>query len=490
MQHQCTQLPAGNYPRRKQTSNAWRKLQNHKTPEILTSWKPSDLQKLDACSDKCTRCSDTLHAKGFQCPARKFQCKICHKFGHFTTVCYQKSQGQQSSNSFQSRKPKAQQLHAGALYTHHDADRSESESETEDSFCLQMKIHRTQISHPEVPKPIYLMANLAYCLQEHHKRNQYLWARLDTCTDMNLMLMVVYCLMFKDPGLKKLTPSNMEIETYTNDVVKIIGTCYFYLVHPKSKQLMKVLFFVAKENGSILLSCRTTMELGLIRPHTRLDYLPPKASLLTSTCDQPSKTRMHKPNIHYTKEKPTKMVTSKNDKISTPQSQQTKILEDTQLITKKEQIMARFPDVFKGIGKFPGEPYKIQLDPKVPPKQTPCRPVLIHLKEAFKAEIDKMLKAGVLKPIQEATPWINSFVLVEGNDQQGKPKLRICLDPTNLNKAIVQEPYHFKTPKDISHLLANATMLMVLDCKKGYWHQELDEASSYLTTFNTEFGRY
>ena len=199
---------------------------------------------------------------------------------------------------------------------------------------------------------------------------------------------------------------------------------------------------------------------------------------------------MHKPNIHYTKEKPTKMVTSKNDKISTPQSQQTKIPEDTQLITKKEQIMARFPDMFEGIGKLPGEPYKIQLDPKVPPKQTPCRPVPIHLKEPSKLKLIKMLKAGVLKPVQEATPWIHSFVLVEGNDQQGKPKLRICLDPTNLNKAIVQEPYHFKTPKDISHLLADATVLTVLDCKKGYWHQELDEASSYLTTFNTEFGRY
>ena len=33
-------------------------------------------------------------------------------------------------------------------------------------------------------------------------------------------------------------------------------------------------------------------------------------------------------------------------------------------------------------------------------------------------------------------------------------------------------------------------MLTVLDCKKGYWHQKLDQASSYLTTFNTEFGRY
>ena len=78
-----------------------------------------------------------------------------------------------------------------------------------------------------------------------------------------------------------------------------------------------------------------------------------------------------------------------------------------------------------------------------------------------------MLKAGVLKPIQDATLWINSFVLVEGTDQQGKPKLRICLDATNLNKAIIQEPYHFKTPEDISHLLANATVLTVLDCKKG-----------------------
>ena len=353
-----------------------------------------------------------------------------------------------------------------------------------------MKIHKTQISHPKVPTPVYLIANLAYCLQEHHKRNQYLQARLDTCADVNLMPMAVYCLLFKDPGLRKLTPSNMEIETYTNDVVKIIGMCNFYLVHPESKQLKKVLFFVAKENGSILLSCRTTMELGLIRPHARLEYLPPRASLLTSTCDQPSKTRTHKPNVHYRKEKPTKVTTYKSDKVRTPQSQNIKIFEDNQLITREEQIMTRFPYVFEGIGKFPGKPYKIQLDPKVAPKQTPCRPIPIHPKEAFKAEIDKMLMAGVLKPVQEATLWINSFVLVKGTDQQGKPKLRICLDPTNLNKAIIREPYHFKTHEDISHLLGNVTVLTVLDCKKGYWHQELDEASSYLTTFNTEFERY
>ena len=114
-----------------------------------------------------------------------------------------------------------------------------------------MKIHRTSVSHLEVPKAVYLMANLAYHLQEYHTRNQYLQARLDTCADVNLMPMVVYCLMFKDPGLKKLIPSNMEIETYTTEVMKIIGMCYFYLVHPESKQLSKVMFLVAKENGNV-----------------------------------------------------------------------------------------------------------------------------------------------------------------------------------------------------------------------------------------------
>ena len=59
-----------------------------------------------------------------------------------------------------------------------------------------------------------------------------------------------------------------------------------------------------------------------------------------------------------------------------------------------------------------------------------------------------------------------------------------------MNKAITREPYHFTTPEDIAHLLADACIMRVCKCKKRYWHQKLDEASSYLTTFNTEIGRY
>ena len=160
------------------------------------------------------------------------------------------------------------------------------------------------------------------------------------------------------------------------------------------------------------------------------------------------------------------------------------------LITSQDQIMHEYPDVFEGIGKFPGPPYHIQVDPSVTPKQNPCRPIPIHLKESFQKEIDKMLQAGVLVPVTEATPWINSFVLVESRNKQGQLKLRICLDPTNLNKAVTREPYHFCTPEDISHMLADTCILTVCDCKKDYCHQKLDEASSYLTTFNMERVRY
>ena len=96
----------------------------------------------------------------------------------------------------------------------------------------------------------------------------------------------------------------------------------------------------------------------------------------------------------------------------------------------------------------------------------------------------------MLKPVQEATPWINSFVLVEGKDTSGNFKLQICLDPINLNKAIIRGPYHFKAPEDIAHLTIDACIITVCDCRKGYWHQQLDKTSLYLTTFNTELGRF
>ena len=114
---------------------------------------------------------------------------------------------------------------------------------------------------------------------------------MDNCADVNIMPASVYKLVFSDPELKKLAPSTLEIGTYSTDRVKIVGSCLFYLIHYDTKRLQEVTFYAAQNDGSVLLSCTTTLVLGLIKPCTRLDYVPPRASLITSSVDHPMKTK-------------------------------------------------------------------------------------------------------------------------------------------------------------------------------------------------------
>ena len=84
-----------------------------------------------------------------------------------------------------------------------------------------------------------------------------------------------------------------------------------------------------------------------------------------------------------------------------------------------------------------------------------------------------MLQADILKPGHQSTPLINNIVFVEGMDKLCKLKLRICLDPINLNKGIVHEPYYFKISEDIVHLLADLCVITVSDCRKGFGSNSL-----------------
>ena len=91
---------------------------------------------------------------------------------------------------------------------HNTLDSYQSDiSSIEDSFCLQVKIQQKQDGVQAAPKPTHLITNIAYWLKQHHTRNQYLWARIDMCADMNIMPISVYRLLYHDSDLRKLTPS-------------------------------------------------------------------------------------------------------------------------------------------------------------------------------------------------------------------------------------------------------------------------------------------
>ena len=73
MCHQHTKFPTGNYNKQKKATK--QKPQNHRPTEQQTLEKPFDLRNMHKQSDRCIRCGDTIHAKGFQCPAKKFSAK-------------------------------------------------------------------------------------------------------------------------------------------------------------------------------------------------------------------------------------------------------------------------------------------------------------------------------------------------------------------------------------------------------------------------------
>ena len=141
----------------------------------------------------------------------------------------------------------------------------------------------------------------------------------------------------------------------------------------------------------------------------------------------------------------------------------------------KQDILSQYSSCFEGIGCFPGDPYKFHLKPEYKPACHAPRKVPIHLETAFKEEIKSPVKLGILEEVKEHTAWVNSYVIVEkdiGNHHSPnhtvKKKLRICLDPRDLNEALEREPYHTRSVDEITAKLQGMTVFTIVDFKKGY----------------------
>ena len=78
------------------------------------------------------------------------------------------------------------------------------------------------------------------------------------------------------------------------------------------------------------------------------------------------------------------------------------------LHTTKEYILHDCGDVFKGVGTLPGGPYHIKLKDSYKPVQHPPRSVPLGMQSAYKAELDRLVKEGIITEVHEHTEWINS----------------------------------------------------------------------------------
>ena len=166
-----------------------------------------------------------------------------------------------------------------------------SYSSSEDSFCLQMQVKSAK-DNTKKDKPQHLVTNNEYKSKPHRRRTKFLRAKIDTCSNVNLIPISVYKLIYKGQDCTKLEPINKAaVKTYTTEEIKIVGSCKMFVVHPDTKLLQEVTFHVTSHEGSVILSCSTSIELGLIQPHTNLDEVPEEGNLIYSKADMPKKQR-------------------------------------------------------------------------------------------------------------------------------------------------------------------------------------------------------
>ena len=121
-------------------------------------------------------------------------------------------------------------------------------------------------------------------------------------------------------------------------------------------------------------------------------------------------------------------------------------------INSTRDLQALFPNSFDCIGDMQGE-YDIKTDPIIPPVQHGRQKVPIKYKEEIKKEPAEMVWQGIIIKQTGPTPWVSSLTY----PKKANGKLRICLYPKDLNKAIIHGNHKAPTLEEIAHVLTGAT---------------------------------
>ena len=317
--------------------------------------------------------------------------------------------------------------------------------------------------------------------------------KADTGADVNLMNRKTFNQLFGEA--KVLQPTPIRMENYGNTAMKVLGMFYAFL-RWKDK-VYKQLFYVTDcDRSPNLLSRDACYTLGVLKPCYTVENSTNSTDSTVSSMKHSHASNkgdvVAKSFLHW-------KMSGSDEKLSNNSNKHSILERPLQggPLTKQD-ILDIYSDVFTRIGKFPVMPYKFQLKPNAKPTRHAPRKVPIHLQDAFHKEIRNLEQLGILEETKDVTEWVNSFVIMEkkiptDSSSQGhsmNKKLRICLDPRDLNEALEREPYYTCSIEEIMGKFLGMTRFTIADFNKGYWMVELDPESRKYTMMALDIGRF
>ena len=247
--------------------------------------------------------------------------------------------------------------------------------------------------------------------------------------------------------LQTVTETTEVVRLYNNSSLHPQGRCWITLSNPKTGDEQKVNALVMRGAPVSIIGACTSQAMGLL-------------------------------SIHFEK------IWDGTNAASRLSSEVLLALSESKAM--KATLVNQYQSVFEGeLGTFSGSVH-LAVDPAILPVKIPLRRVPVALQDKLTEGLERLQQLGIITRIEEPTDWVSALVVTE----KKSGAIRVCLDPAHLNKALKRNDYPLPTMEDILPRLSRAKVFTVCDVRHGYWHVQLDEESSLLTTFNTPQGRF
>ena len=332
------------------------------------------------------------------CPAFGKECRGCGRLGHFKEVCRAKHSGRPGSLSSKRRniikqinrmsiakQPLREQ--GGAQST----SSASSDSETDNEYAFVVEPHSNIVSHHTVMKTG--TSRFSPANPSPQARLKIHGTTVTFLTDSGATINILDPRDFQAMSQRyeiPLTPTRTKVKAFGSDHPVELSGKFEAVVESKKRMTVATLYVTVQENGS-LLSCNTSVELGLIQfPNMQSDcskkkYATPKSSKVSRT-----KT-MQKSPIPVIAE-----VKGESG-------------------CKYEQVFrATYPAVFKGIGKLYGHEQKLHIDKSVPPVSQTYRRTPFHLRKQLDTWLDTYQADNIIEPVTDEQTRRGSRIFERG----------------------------------------------------------------------------
>ena len=221
----------------------------------------------------------------------------------------------------------------------------------------------------------------------------------DTGADANAINKKTFNEVFPDVELEE---STYVLQNFDKRLIKPIGSFRCFLRWKGHKYRVK--FEVMGIDTPNLLSRETTFLMGILKKCLSVEKTPDEPNNQISSTSVSGPTLGHSVtstegvfchSVLLTEDRSQMNCASISNMAESPDSSSDRVvgsnnpsLSIADLPLTQEKVESTYADIFQGLGKFPGEPYKLRLKPDAVPAKHRPRKVPIHLKDAFHEEVE------------------------------------------------------------------------------------------------------